>query len=227
MFLKDEHKNVPIECELFEDEVLEDIGGGLKIIQSRNAYRFSEDSVLFADFVEVSPDESLLDLGTGSGILPLLIIQKEESLNITGIEIHQKLADMARRSIKYNNLEEKITIVHGDLREADKLFPADKWDKLITNPPYFRADEGRISPNNSVAIAKHEVECTLADILKATCLLLKPGGSFYIVYTYQRLDELVSLCRETGLIPCELYPVLAHENEPPRLILVKCLYMKS
>ena len=227
MFLKDEHKNVPIECELFEDEVLEDIGGGLKIIQSRNAYRFSEDSVLFADFVEVSPDESLLDLGTGSGILPLLIIQKEESLNITGIEIHQKLADMARRSIKYNNLEEKITIVHGDLREADKLFPADKWDKLITNPPYFRADEGRISPNNSVAIAKHEIECTLADILKATCLLLKPGGSFYIVYTYQRLDELVSLCRENRLIPCEVYPIRVHENELPRLILVKCLYMKS
>lgn len=184
----------------FEDEVLEDIGGGLKIIHNKNSYRFSEDSVLLANFVDLNPGERLLDLGTGSGILPLLLIQRESNLNITGIEIQKELANMAQRSIKYNNLEKKITIVQGDLKEAGELFPETKWDKIIANPPYFRVNEGRISFRNNIAIARHEIKCTLADIVKTASLLLKSKGSFYIVHRYQRLDELISLCRENSLI---------------------------
>ncbi|MBS3969896.1 MAG: methyltransferase [Clostridia bacterium] len=212
---------------LFEGEALEDIGGGLKIIQSRNNYRFSEDSILLADFVDLNPGESLLDLGTGSGILPLLLIRRERSLNITGIEIQQELASMAQRSIKYNNLEKKITIVQGDLREAGKLFPGARWDKVIANPPYFRVNEGRISHKNNIAIARHEIECTLTDIVKAAGLLLKPMGSFYIVYGHHRLSELLSLCKENCLCPYQLQPVSAHKDKPPYLVLVKCLHQEE
>jgi len=207
---------------LFEDEALEDIGGGLKIIQSRNNYRFSEDSILLANFVDLNPGESLLDLGTGSGILPLLLIQRERNLNITGLEIQQDLVSMAQRSIKYNGLEKRITIVQGDLKEADSLFSETKWDKIVTNPPYFCVDEGRISPRDNVAIARHEIKCTLADIVKTASLLLKPKGSFYIVHKHQRLDELIFLCKERGFIPHKIQPIFA-KDKPPHLVLVKCL----
>lgn len=210
-----------------EGEALEDIGGGLKIIQNKNNYRFSEDSILLADFVDLEPGERLLDLGTGSGIIPLLLIQKERNLNITGIEIQKDLAYMAQRSIYFNNLENKITIVQGDLKEADKFFPDSKWDKVIANPPYFRVNEGRVSPKRNIAIARHEIECTLADVVKAAEALLKPMGSFYIVYRHKRLCELLSLCRKNRLFPCRLQPISANKNKPPHLILLKCLYQKE
>ena len=210
---------------LFEDEILEDIGAGLKIIQSKNSYRFSEDSILLADFVDLNSGESLLDLGTGSGILPLLLIQRERNLKITGIEIQQGLASMAQRSIKYNNLEKEITIVQGDLKEVSTLFPEAKWDKVITNPPYFCTNESRVSPRDNIAIARHEIKCTLADIIKAASLLLKPEGSFYIVHRYQRLDELISLCKENGLISYEQQLISTDENKPPYLVLMKFLRM--
>ncbi len=212
---------------LLEGESLEDIGGGLKIIQSRNYYRFSEDSVLLADFVDLNPGDSLLDIGTGSGILPLLLIQRERSLNIIGIEIQQELASMAQRSIKYNNLEKSIRIVHGDLREAGKLLPRTRWDKVITNPPYFQVNEGRISPRKNIAIARHEINCTLADIIRTAGLLLKAKGSFYVVYRYHRLSELLTLCQENCLYPYQLQPISAHKNKPPHLVLLKCLHQEE
>ena len=208
---------------LLEDEALEGIGGGLKIIQNRNSYRFSEDSILLADFVDLNPGESILDLGTGSGILPLLLIQRERNLKITGIEIQHEMASMAQRSIKYNDLEKEITIVQGDLREVSKMFPKTKWDKVITNPPYFRVNEGRISPKNNISIARHEIKCTLKEVIKAASLLLKPKGSFYIVHRYKRLNELIFLCKESYLFPYEIQPVSAHKDKPPHLVLVKCL----
>jgi len=210
---------------LYEDESFEDIGGGLKIIQSKNNYRFSEDSTLLAEFVDLNPGESLLDLGAGSGILPLLLIQKERNLNITGIEIQQDLADMARRSIRYNDLEEKIKIVQGDLKEANKLFTWTRWDKVISNPPYFSVSESRISTRNNIAIAKQEIKCTLADVIKAASLLLKPMGSFYIVHRYQRLEELISLCEKEGLICHKQKFISANKNKSPNIVVVKFLHM--
>ncbi|KUO52858.1 MAG: hypothetical protein APF76_14625 [Desulfitibacter sp. BRH_c19] len=207
---------------LLEGERLEDIGSGLKIIQNKEYYRFSEDSVLLVHFIGFHPGDSILDLGTGSGIIPLLLIQRENNLKITGIEIQKELAYMAQRSIEYNNFEKSISIIQGDLRDSARLFGNKKWDRVVTNPPYFRVNEGRVSPKENIAIARHEIKCTLEEIIETASSLLKAQGSFYIVHRYDRLLEILLLCRKNGLFPTREQPISAQVKKSPHLILVEC-----
>lgn len=208
---------------LLQGEKLEAIGSELKIIQNKELYRFSEDSVLLAEFMDLYPGDNILDIGTGSGIIPLLLIQRQSNLQITGIEIQRDLAYMAQRSVKHNNMEKNITIIQEDLRNASKLFGGKKWDRITTNPPYFRINEGRASPKENIAIARHEVKCTLEEIIETAGLLLRAKGSFYIAHRYDRLLEILSLCRKTRLYPVRVQPISAGVKKDPYLILVECI----
>lgn len=209
---------------LLDDENLEDIGLGFKIVQSKKHYRFSVDSVLLANFVEVNSGECVVDLGTGSGIIPLLLSQKDEQVKIVGIEFQQSLAQMAKKSVRYNNQDSRITIIEGDLKESPFLLKGVKWDKVVSNPPYFRKEDTRISPKKEIAIARHEIKCNLEDVVKAASLLLKPGGGFYLVHRYERLTEILTFSKKYELYPARLQTVSVNGDTQPHLILAKFLY---
>lgn len=208
---------------LYPGEQLEDLQGDLKIIAKKGVYRFSADSVLLAEFVQVSPGERIIDLGTGTGILPLLLTAKTKDLQVVGIEIQDDLADMARRSVKYNKKNREITIITGDLKNAPNVLGVGCWDKVLANPPYFKSSEGRVNPCRQIAIARHEIECTLEDVVAAAQKLLRDSGDFYLVHRSARVSELMEVCARYGLFPVKLQEVASKPGKEPYLILIQFL----
>ena len=155
---------------------------GYKIIQNPEGFCFGMDAVLLSGFAMVKEKEKVLDMGTGTGIIPILLEAKTPGEHFTGLEIQERSADMARRSVKLNNLEEKIDIVCGDICESSKLFGKAVFDVVTTNPPYMNENHGLTNPDMPKAIARHEIYCTLEDIVREASYVLKPGGRFYMVH---------------------------------------------
>lgn len=149
---------------------------GLKIIQNPEKFCFGMDAVLLSGFAVVKECEIAIDLGTGTGILPILLSAKTRGQHFTGLEIQPESADMARRSVEYNKLSERIRIVEGDIKQAVSLFGASVFDVVTTNPPYMPYGHGLANPDMPKAIARHEIKCTLEDVVQASAKLLKPGG---------------------------------------------------
>ncbi len=170
-----------------------------KIIQKKKGYRFSLDSILLADFCHLKDGDNVIDLGTGSGVIPLSILTNNKNIFISGLEILHDIANMALRSVKINNLESKIAIINDDLKNVEKKFNAKSFDVVICNPPYYAVGSGNISPNQNQAIARHEVACTLKDVVQAANYLLKDYGRFYIIYKLQRIFELFFLLNDNKL----------------------------
>ena len=155
---------------------------GYRIIQDPGRFRFGMDAVLLSGFTRVKEGERVLDLGTGTGIIPILLEAKTRARHLTGLEIQQDSADMARRSVLLNGLSEKIDIVRGDIREAAEIFPAASFDVVTCNPPYITGGHGLVNPEAPMAIARHEVKCSFADVAAAAAKLLVPGGGFFLVH---------------------------------------------
>jgi tRNA1(Val) A37 N6-methylase TrmN6 len=156
------------------DEKIEDLEEkGLKIIQAKNSYRFSVDSVLLTKFIKIKDYENIIDLGTGSGIIPLLLFGQRKGLSIYGIEIQKKLADMARRSVELNKLQDSITIIQEDFKNIKKFFKNGQFDVVVSNPPYISIEQGKINPLSSKAIARHEIKSNLEDLISISNYLLK------------------------------------------------------
>ena len=156
---------------------------GLQIIQDPERFCFGIDAVMLSDFARVKPGEKVLDLGTGTGILPILLSAKTRGEHFIGLEIQKESADMARRSIEWNHLQEKIEIVQGDIKEAAALFKPTFFDVIVTNPPYMLNQHGLQNPGDAKAIARHEILCTLDDILRESKQLLADGkGRFYMIH---------------------------------------------
>ena len=164
---------------------------GLELIQNPDKFCFGIDAVLLSDFARVKPGERLLDLGTGNGIIPVLLSAKTDAGHLTGLEIQDDIAEMARRSIAHNHLEERIDIVTGDIKEAAEIFKPAFFDVITTNPPYMLADHGLRNPDDAKAIARHEVLCSLDDILRESMRLLQDKGRFYMVHRPFRLTEIL------------------------------------
>jgi len=202
--------------ETIEDLICKD----LKIIQHEDSYRFSIDAVLLSNFVKANYKDSIIDLGTGSGVIPILLSAKTNAKKIVGLEIVREVYDRANRSVKLNGLESKIEIVHGDLRNALDIFDRESFSVVVTNPPYMTLKEGKISPNEHIAIARHEVAATLEDVVKTSRALLSFGGRFYMVYRTLRITDALYTLRKFGLEPKTLRLIHPRSKKAPNLFLV-------
>ncbi len=196
---------------------------GYYIIQNAEKFCFGMDAVLLSGFAAVKKGERALDLGTGTGIIPILLEAKTDGEHFTGLEIQQESADMAARSVAYNHLEAKIDIITGDIKDASKRFGASSFDVITTNPPYMIGNHGQSSDNQAKAIARHEVLCTLDDILRESVKLLKPKGRFYMVHRPFRLAEIMSKMVSYGLEPKRMKLVYPFVDKEPNMVLIEGL----
>lgn len=177
------------------------LGGRFKVLQKKRGYRFSLDALLLAHFVGLGPKGQILDVGTGSGIVALILSHLRPGSRIVGLEIQPELAEMAKRTLSLNGVTDGVTILEGDARRIDHYFPARSFDRVVFNPPYRRLSSGRINPDSQKAQARHEILGSLDDFLQAASFALKPGGRVDVVYPVRRMAELISRMREKCLEP--------------------------
>lgn len=210
---------------LNEDERIDDLEfKNLKIIQNKNNFCFGIDSVILSDFAKnIKKDSIVLDLGTGTGIIGILLCEKTKLKHITGIEIQKEVADMAGRSIKLNKLENKFKILNEDIKEINKIFKKESIDAIVTNPPYKKKDTGIKNLNEIHLISKHEIKCELEDIIKISSELLKNNGEYYMVHRPDRLADIIYLLRKYKLEPKNISFVYPNIEKEPNLILIKAI----
>lgn len=209
---------------LLEGERLDELHrNGYYIIQNPAKFCFGMDAVLLSGFANVKPGETAIDLGTGTGIIPILLEAKTKGEHFTGLEIQPESADMARRSVAYNHLENKINIAIGDIKDASTQFGASSFHVVTTNPPYMTGQHGLTNPNEAKAIARHEILCTLEDVIRESSRLLKPQGRFYMVHRPFRLAEIMCLMHQYGLEPKRIRLVYPFVDKEPNMVLIEGL----
>lgn len=196
---------------------------GYRIIQKTNGFCFGMDAVLLSGFAQVKDGERVLDLGTGTGIIPILLEAKTDGKHFTGLEIQDEMADMAARSVLYNHLEEKIEIVTGDIKEASRLFGMASFDVVTSNPPYMNDAHGLKNPDAQKAISRHEVLCTLEDVVCEASKVLKPGGRFYMVHRPHRLIEIVTVLTKYKLEPKRMKLVHPFVDKEANMVLIEAV----
>lgn len=207
---------------LQEGERLDDLGRkGYQIIQNPDAFCFGIDAVLLTGFAKVKDGATVLDLGTGTGIIPILLEAKTKASHLTGLEIQKESADMAYRSVLHNGLQDKIDIVEGDIKEASTLFSKGSFDVITSNPPYMIGSHGLTGENDKKNIARHEVLCTFEDIAREASVLLKPGGIFYLVHRPFRLVELLGTMTKYRLEPKRMKMVHPFLDKEPNMVLIE------
>ena len=196
---------------------------GYSIIQNPQKFCFGMDAVLLSGFCEVKEKERVLDLGTGTGIIPILLEAKTKGKEFIGLEIQEESADMARRSVSYNHLEERVSIVTGDIKEASKIFGGSSFDVITTNPPYMIGQHGLKNASEAKTIARHEVLCTLDDIMRESAKLLKPKGRFYMVHRPFRLAEIMVTMKKYNIEPKRMQLVYPFVDKEPNMVLIEGL----
>lgn len=203
-------------------ETLDDLRlGGLRIIQKKDGYRLSLDPVLLCAFAHIRPAASVCDLGCGSGVIPLILARTSPAARIVGLEIQQQLAERAARSVLLNRLQDRVEVLHQDVRQVQARMRAGSFDVVLANPPYRRPCSGRIAPRDERARARHELDGALADFLAAGAYLLGSGGRFFLVHLAERLVDLLGEMRCVGLEPKRLRCVHSRAGEAARLVLVE------
>ena len=194
---------------------------GYQIIQDPGRFCFGMDAVLLSGFAKVKRGERALDLGTGTGIIPILLEAKTAGEHFTGLEIQEDSADMATRSVQYNHLEDRISIVTGDIKDASNIFGASSFDVITTNPPYMIAEHGLKNGADAKTIARHETLCTLDDILMQSARILKQSGRFYMVHRPFRLAEIFSKMVACGIEPKRMQLVYPYIDREPNMVLIE------
>ena len=213
-----------MEIELKPGERLDDLQrNGYRIIQDPGRFCFGMDAVLLSGFAKVKPGERVVDLGTGTGIIPILLEARTKGASFTGLEIQPESADMARRSVALNGLQDRIDIVEGDIKDASKIFGASSFHVVTTNPPYMTAQHGLTNLYEAKTIARHEVLCNLEDIIRESARLLMPGGRFYMVHRPFRLAEIISLMVQYRMEPKRMRLVYPYVDREPNMVLIEGL----
>lgn len=196
---------------------------GYRIIQNKEKFCFGMDAVLLSGFVQVKPAETVLDLGTGTGIIPILLEAKTQGEHFCALEIQEESADMAKRSVELNHLEDKIDVVQGDIREASAIFGKSVFDVVTCNPPYMNDSHGLKNPDLPKAIARHEVLCSLEDVVRETASVLKPGGRFYMVHRPHRLVEIINCLTSHRLEPKRMKFVHPYVDREANMVLIEAV----
>lgn len=205
-----------------EDETLDDLQlKGIKIIQKKNAFRFGIDAVLLANFSKIKRKAKVIDLCSGTGIVAFIIAGKTEASEITGLEIQKEMVDMAQRTAEYNNLKSKVKIVCGDLKDNKLLSEIQRADVVTVNPPYKLKNSGIVNPNDKNAIARHEICCTLEDVIAASRLLLKDNGRLFMVHRPERLADILCLMRKYKIEPKRIGMVHPSINKTANIVLIE------
>jgi tRNA1Val (adenine37-N6)-methyltransferase len=202
------------------DETLDTFfDGNLQIIQKKKGYRFSVDAILLSQFVRIRKNEKVIDLGTGCGILPLLLSQTTRAHSFVGVEIQKGLAECAEKNVVLNQLEGRISILQQDFRELKSTFRPGSFDVVLSNPPYRKYRTGRINPSMEKAIARHEIKGRLEDLISVASTLLPPKGRFYLIFPALRTADLFVALRDGKLEPKRLQFVHPHMGEEAKFVL--------
>ena len=209
--------------ELKQNERIDDLEfKNLKIIQNKEGFCFGIDSVLISDFAKgIKKGAKVLDLGTGTGIIATLLCGKTELSEIVGVEIQEEVYEMANRSIKLNNLEEKFRIINDNIINLNKYFEKNTFDAIVTNPPYKKKDSGIENQDKRKLVSRHEIEANLEDFIKVSKDMLKDKGELYIVHRPERLVDLLSIMREYKIEPKRIKFVYSNVNSVSKLVLVQ------
>jgi len=210
---------------LKDNERIDDLQiNNLKIIQNPKGFCFGIDSVLLSDFAKnIKNNAEVIDLGTGTGIISILLTAKTNAANILGVELQEHVAEMAMRSVVLNNLQNKIQIINEDIRKLDKKLNIGYYDAIVTNPPYMKINSGLQNEDNTKLISRHEVECTLEDIARISYKLLKNNGEIYMVHRPERLVDIMEIFRKYKLEVKEMRMVFSNKDSQANLVLIKAV----
>jgi len=211
-----------VDIEIRENERIDDLQyKGLRLIQKKDGFRFGVDAVLLANFTDVKKGDSVVDLGTGTGIIPVLLAGKTLAKTIVGLEIQPDIAEMAERSVELNNLQDRVKVVCGDIKEAIGNFGPSSFNVVVTNPPYMNKGGGLVNPSDTKAISRHEIMCTIEDIVSVSSRLVVPGGQLSMVHRPERLVDIVCLMRKYRIEPKYIRFVHPSPYKKANLILIK------
>ncbi len=206
---------------LGENEQIDDLQlKGLRIIQDKGKFRFGTDAVLLSTYAKIKPGAVCIDLGTGTGILPILLSAKTRAAHITGLEIQPGQYDIALRNVKMNNLDDKVTMVSGDIRQVKKIFTAGEFDNAVSNPPYMKKGSGIENSDMEIAAARHEILCDIDDVAAAAAYLLKDKGMLSMVHRPNRLADIIYALRKNRMEPKTMRLVFPYAGSPPNLVLI-------
>lgn len=220
---------VVMENLLLPDEKIEDLNiGGYKIIQTKAGFCFGSDAVLLSKFAAFKKGDKVLDLCTGTGIIPVLCWAKNSLASIDAVEIMPHIASMAQRTMELNQLSDKIRVINADLKDCVELFGKRQFDAVICNPPYMNKGGGLVNPKDFLAIARHEIMCTLDDVVRISADMLKQHGKLFMVHRADRLCDVISTFRKYSIEPKRLSMVQPNSKSAPNLILIEgTLYGKA
>ena len=207
--------------ELLPNEVIEDLGDGFRIIQNKTMFCYGTDASVLSDFIVAKPKDKLIDLCSGNGIIPILLCKKTRCNHIKALEIQKDVCELTERTVKLNNLTDRIKVICGDLREIKQMFECGSFDVVTCNPPYMQNNTGKTNITESVKIARHEIMCNLEDVIKASAYLVKNGGRVYMVHLASRLSDVIFLMKSYNLEPKKLTFVHANPESEPSLILIE------
>ena len=213
--------------ELKSNERIDDLEyKGLKLIQDKDGFCFGIDSVLLSDWAKgIKQNSKVVDIGTGTGIVSILLSAKSKLSKIYGIEIQDDVADMARRSVELNNLQDKIEIINCNIKDVikNKIIEVDSIDAIVTNPPYMELNTGNKNDEYKKLVSRHELECKIEDIAKISSKLLRTKGEFYMIHRVNRMIDVICALRENRLEPKEIRLIQSNSNKDPILFLIKCV----
>ncbi len=211
-----------IDVILKENERIDDLEiNGFRIIQNPFCFCFGMDAVLLANFARISSKADVIDLGTGTGIVPLLLAAKSKGQSWTGLEIQENMVDMARRSVEMNEVTEKVNILQGDLKAVREMFKPAQFGAVTSNPPYMKENSGLKNPSDTIYISRHEVSASLEDVVSAASYLLKTNGTFTMVHRPSRLPEIMEMMVKYRLEPKRMQLVQPTVDKEPNLVLIE------
>jgi tRNA1Val (adenine37-N6)-methyltransferase len=211
---------LPFRNPLPSDQTLDTFfGGSLRVLQKKRGYRFSIDAVLLSQFSKIRKNERVMDLGTGCGILPLLLSQTTKAHSFVGVEIQKELAELAKKNVQLNHLQDRVSILQKDFRDLEDTYPPGSFDVVLSNPPYRKYRAGRVNPAMEKAIARHEIKGTLEDLISIASYLLPPKGRCYVIFPALRAVDLLVVLRSQRLEPKRLQIVYPRFQENAKFIL--------